>query len=130
MYAIFLLALLADVALSQVLVPVGGESADRLILSAAGPLGVGPVRVTDPLRVDRSLRSIGRLKSYRLAASGLARIFAGEGRRSTGSERSAPLLLAGLVAGPEIEFDTPLERPLESSSQALGIYAHTASPAP
>ena len=126
MYAIFLLALLADVALSQVLVPVGGESADRLMLSAAGPL-VGSARVVAPLRVDRSLRSIGRLKSYRLAASGLARIFAGEGRRSSGS---APLMLAGSVAGPEIEFDSPVAPTLDASSHTPGIFAHTASPAP
>jgi hypothetical protein len=130
MYAIFLLALLADVALSQVLVPVGGgESADRLMLSAAGPL-VGSARVVAPLRVDRSLRNVGRLKSYRLAASGLARIFAGEGRRSTGSDRCAPLILAGLLAGPEIAFDSLVAPPFGTSTQAPGIFAHTSSPAP
>jgi hypothetical protein len=62
MFAIFLLALLADVAWSQVPAVVGGDSAS-LILSAAGPLREGSGEAGFVVR--RSSRSLRAYRMYR-----------------------------------------------------------------
>ncbi len=126
MYAFFLLALLADVARSQVPASFGGESAGGSILSAAGQIRVSQAGevVLVSRRLDRASQPAVKFKGSSLTLSRLASLLAGQSGQ--------PALMV-LFAAP-FAFDTgsaagPATGPA-TIPPSRGVFEHTGSPAP
>jgi hypothetical protein len=158
MFAIFLLALLADVAWSQVPAAVGGDSAGGLILTAAGPLRDGSGEAGYVVR--RSSRSLRAYRVYRGFAprTGFRSVplasFQNSGwnagwnpgwnagwKRDLSSQWSGQagrLALTGLALmplGAFVSADASGARPAAAADfqpavASLGVYEHSGNPAP
>jgi hypothetical protein len=130
MFAMFLLAMLADGSRLCALTPVAGEAAGQLILSAAPQFGSGtrPAAVLVAVRrADGSLAPIARWKRSDASLAQWSRLMAAHSRFAGVS----PLLMttgsvfrlwAGMDAEPSI--------PLEPAASSLAIFEHNGSPAP
>jgi hypothetical protein len=129
MFAIFLLALLADVARSHAPIAVGGDPASGMILSAATQLGVGPADGAQFVRRRAAgvFPAAACFKSRGLRLSKWARILA---RQSLPSDASGPILLAALASGQGAESGSRFVAPPLSAFPSLTIFEHTGSPAP
>jgi hypothetical protein len=129
MFAIFLLALLADVARSHAPVAVGGDPASGMILSAATQLGVGPGDGAEFVRSRAAgvFPAAARFKSSGLRLSKWAGIL---GRQSLSSDSSSPILLAVLASGQDAGSGSRFVATHLSVFPALTIFEHTGSPAP
>jgi hypothetical protein len=123
MYAIFLLALLADVARSHLPLPVGADSTGGLILSAASQLQAGSNdgAVLVLRRSNGSFPAVVRFKGYSLALSGWAKIL---------SDQSTLAMLSTSASGPGAGTASPVLRLSQSTSPSRTIFEHTGSPAP
>lgn len=129
MYAIFLLALLADVARAQVLTSVADESAGGLILSVAGPLAAGAkAAAVAPGKVAGVPAEAVRSAGYRAALGRWVSVLRGETKPSRGG--ATPLLMAALVSWPVGETGQISARLPESSPASPTIFEHIGSPAP
>lgn len=129
MYAIFLLALLADVARAQVLTSVADESAGGLILSVAGPLAAGVnAAAVAPGKAAGLPAEVVRSGGYRAALGRWVSVLRGETKPSRGSH--TPLLMAGLVCWPVGETGQIAARLPEQSPATPTIFEHIGSPAP
>ena len=141
MFAIFLLALLADVAWSQVPAVVGGDSASGLILSSAGPSREGSGDTGYVLR--RSSRSLRAYRIYRgvpLASLQSSAWNAGwkrdlSSRWSGDAVRLALTDLAFMPLGAFVSGDGSGASPtsladFQPQIAQLGVYEHSGSPAP
>jgi hypothetical protein len=127
MFAIFLLALLADVARSHAPVAVGGDPASGMILSAATQFGVGPADGAQLVRRSAAGVFPARFKSSGLTLSKWAGILA---RQSLPSDSPSPILLAALASGQDAEFGSRFVAPPLSAFPSLTVFEHTGSPAP
>jgi hypothetical protein len=129
MYALFLLALLADFARSQVPVSVGGDAAGGLILSAAQELKVGPGEVANLVlrRANGSLPASSKLKSRNWTMVCLSSALSGQ------LDKLGHPSLAILAAPSLADFDGPGSAQLDSLEilpPTRTVFAHTGSPAP
>jgi hypothetical protein len=132
MYAIFLLALLADVARAQVPASFGGDSGSDSIQSVARQIRVSPAGevVLVSRRADGSSRSarlmlpVARNKAANFALAGWARILSAQVQQTT------PVMLAALSFGPECGLGTALSPDLRAAAPVRGVFEHTGSPAP
>jgi hypothetical protein len=120
-YAIFLLALLADVARAHSSAPVGGDAG--LILSAASQLQVNPAgdAILVLRRADGSPSQIARFERFRWNLAGWSRDF---------SDFSSVAMLA--VPGSALDdgarsFSLALST---SAPPSPAVFEHTGSPAP
>jgi len=114
MYAIFLLAMLADVARARVLVSVIGDSDGGLTLAVSGPMAAGS--------------SAGALVAPR-RTEGLPVEFArGSGIRAT--QTSSPMQLATMVSLPVGDGGPVAVRAVGPSAAFPAIFEHIGSPAP
>jgi len=126
MYAFFLLALLADMARSQVPASFGGESAGGSILRAAGQIRVSQAGevVLVSRRLDRGQQTAVSFNGSSLTLSRLARLFSSQSNHST-------LML--LLAAP-FTVDSSILFAQTTGSLSIpasrGIFEHTGSPAP
>lgn len=129
MFAIFLLALLADVARSHAPVAVGGDPASGMILSAATQFGVGPADGAQFVRRRAAgvFPAAARFKSGGLTLSKWARILT---RQSLPSDAPSPILLAALASGQDAESGSRFVAASLSALPALTVFEHTGSPAP
>jgi len=129
MYAIFLLALLADVARSHAPIAVGGDPTSGMILSAATQLGVGPADGAQFVRRRAAgvFPAAARFKSGGLTLSKWAGILS---RQSLPSGSSSPVLLAALACGQGAGTGGRFVPLSPSASPSLTIFEHTGSPAP
>lgn len=129
MYAIFLLALLADVARAQVLTSVADESGGGLILSVAGPLAAGVnAAAVAPGKAAGLPAEVVRSGGYRAALGRWVSVLRGETKPSRGNQ--TPLLMAGLVCWPVGETGQIAARLPEQSPASPTIFEHIGSPAP
>jgi len=138
MFAIFLLALLADVAWSQVPAVVGGDSAGGLILSAARQLqdGSGWEKGVDLRRPHRVFAPRPGFRSYRRMSSLWAHVLSGNAwKLNAGDSMGRPdgsvaVLLAdsGLLGSPGIGSHFASDLPTDAPS--IGVFEHSGSPAP
>jgi hypothetical protein len=133
MYAIFLLALLADVAWSPVPAVAAPDSTRGLMLSAASQLRPGQVFGANPVRVRRrSHRLAGltassvRTSSYRLTISRWAKNILD---RSNLDSSSLVMLAVPLFAPDTDASSASIQRHLASPSSP-SIFEHSGSPAP
>jgi hypothetical protein len=129
MYALFLLALLADVARSHALVAVSGDAGSGLIFRIASQPPMDAAAVP-PRRAGSSVVELVRYKGSRWALARWAEILRSEAKASRSLQTPNPLLLAALVAWPAQGADASAFQPLKPASPSLGIFEHTASPAP
>jgi hypothetical protein len=142
MFAIFLLALLADVAWSQV-PAVAGSDSTGLILTAAGPLRDGSSwdDAIDLRRANRVFAPRPGFRSYRRTyaapvKSVWAHVLSGDAWRFhspdsvTRASQSVPLLLADaeLERGPSASCWRLLHE--NSDAPSIGVYEHSGTPAP
>jgi hypothetical protein len=142
LFAIFLLALLADVAWSQAPAVVTGDSAGGLIWSVAGPLrdgtGWGGNGWDDAETFRRAGRAFAQsiatrpgFRSYRLGSSQWAQSISNDSWRvpptRSSADRSAVLLVSTL-SGEMCPQRLPLSRVLGAPS--VGVYEHSSCPAP
>jgi hypothetical protein len=138
MYAIFLLALLADVAWSQVPAVVGGDSAGGLILSAAGQLrdGSGWEKGVDLRRSNRVFVQRPGFRSYRLTTSVWANVLSGHAWKlnpsdSVGmSDHAVAFVLACSVCGHSPGAGSWFASGFALDAPSPGVYEHLGSPAP
>jgi hypothetical protein len=130
MFAVFLLALLADGSRLHALTPVVGEVAGQLSLSATPVFGSGtkPTAVLVAVRrADGSLAPIARWKRSGASLAQWSRLMTARSRFAGAS----PLLM---IAGPTLRYwtgvsaETPI--PLEPAASSLAIFEHNGSPAP
>jgi hypothetical protein len=126
MCALFLLAVLADVAWAHASVPAGSEAS--LILSAASQLQAAPpAGAIQVLR--RSGNSSAPPSSIRLATlDRCARRLSGWS--SDLFDFSNPLIHSGASSAPDAEASLPLPSASEAASPRQAIFEHTGSPAP
>ena len=126
MYAIFLLALLADVARSRVPAPGGQDSIGGLILSAANQLRVAPDggAALAVRRANSSFPAIPGFRSYRSALATWARSLSGQKMGTN------PIILAAMTPGTLAGFASAFVPTTEPVSPSLAIFKHTGSPAP
>jgi len=129
MFAIFLLALLADVARSHAPVAVGGDPASGMILSAATQFGVGSTDGAQFVRCRAAgvFPAAARFKNSGLTLSNWAGVLA---RQSLTSDSPSPILLAALASGRVAESGSRFVAPPVSAFPALTVFEHTGSPAP
>ncbi len=124
-FAFFLLALLADAAQAHASSPVGIDSTDSLILTAASHLGSdeGVIPPGKPVlrRIDGVSSKIDRRERFRLVFSDWSRNLSDFSNFAV-QPASAPALAS--ASG----FSEGLPSPSESKSH--GLYDHTGSPAP
>jgi hypothetical protein len=124
-FAFFLLALLADAAQAHASSPVGIDSTDSLILTAASHLGSdeGVIPPGKPVlrRIDGVSSKIDRRERFRLVFSDWSRNLSDFSNFAV-QPASAPALAS--ASG----FSEGLPSPTESISH--GLYDHTGSPAP
>ena len=121
MYALFLLALLADVARAHALVRVGADSGVVAHGESRLPLGVKAATELVPAEA--------KSPAARLAAiERLAQRFSGWSKSLSGL--SSPVLLAssGLFADLSAESISSSKIPLQAATRS--VFEHTASPAP
>ena len=129
--AMFLLVLLAEVARAHASVPVAGEAAGNLILTAAQlRAGSGGGAVLAMRRADGSLAPIARWKRAGLALPEWSRMLAGRRSAAHLSNASHLVLLSGITLPQRSGSGVPVSAPLSSASSSLAVFAHTASPAP
>jgi hypothetical protein len=126
MYAFFLLALLADVARSQVPASFGGDSGSGSIQSVARQIRVGPAGevVLVSRRADRLPLPVARNKAANFALAGWARILSAQVRQTT------PVMLAALCFEPESGLGSALAPDLRAAAPVRSVFEHTGSPAP
>jgi len=130
MYAIFLLALLADVAWSSVPAVAAGDSNGGSIRSAASQLRSGQVAGANPVRVRRRSNVLSaasvRSSSYRLTLSRWAKnILDG-----SNLDRSSLVMLAAPQFAPGADASSAsIQRQLPAPSSP-SIFEHSGSPAP
>jgi hypothetical protein len=134
MYALFLLALLADVARAQVPASFGGDAAFGSIESAArqvrgqirAQIRVSPAGevVLVSRRAVRPALPTAKSKASSFAISQWARILSAQTRQTT------PVMLAALQSVPETGLGGSLPLGLCAVSYCGGVFEHTGSPAP
>ena len=122
MYAIFLLALLADVARVHALTPVEADAAGSLILSAANQLHGGQSGGA----VIALRRAEGSAQKSRLEC--LASRFSGWSKHL--ADLSYPAMAATVAWALDAGAGFSPVSPFRAASLALAIFPHTGSPAP
>lgn len=127
-YAMFLLVLLADVARAHASVPVAGDAAGSLILTAAQQLRAGGGTVLAVRRSDGSLAPVAHLRSSGQALSAWSHYLSG---RSNPAASSHLVLLSAanlrVAASGSRSLFFPLRQPCAAAS---AVFDHTCSPAP
>jgi len=138
MYAIFLLALLADVSWSSVPAAAAGDSSGGLMLSAAGQLRPGQVGGANPVRVRRRSNSLSglsassvRSSSYRLTLSRWAKnILDRTSLDRSGLDRSNFVMLAAPLFAPDTNAGSAFIHIFLSAPSSPSIFEHSGCPAP
>jgi hypothetical protein len=126
MYAIFLLALLADVARSHLPLPVGSDSTGGLILNAASQLQVGSAGNAVLRRSNGYFPPVASFKGYNFTLSRWAKILT---HQSTFVQPTLAMLSVSAL-GPSAGTGSSFTRPFQSASLSRTIFEHTGSPAP
>jgi hypothetical protein len=126
-YAMFLLVLLADVARAHASVPVAGDQAGSLILTAAQQLRAGGGTVLALRRSDGSLAPVARLGSSGQALSAWSHFLSGRSNPAT-SSHLVLLSTANLGTSPRSSAFFLPRQPLRAACPA--VFDHTCSPAP
>ncbi len=139
MYALFLLALLADFARSQVPVSLGGDAAGGLILSAAQELQVGPGDVANLVLRRTGLRT-GLMSGLRRGIPAPTSTLRLQERSWTiaclvsvlsGQLDPASLAMLGGQAAPDLSgHGSPLLARESALPRVRVVFDHTGSPAP
>lgn len=121
MFAIFLLALLADVARAHASVPAGGDAG--LILNAASQLQVSPTgdAILVLQRADRSSSHLAALDCFRFRIAGWSRDF---------SDFSSLAMLAVPGSPPDDTGGSPFALIPAFAAPSVAVFEHTGSPAP
>ena len=132
MYAIFLLALLADVARSHAPIAVGGDPTSGMILSAATQLGVAQADGAQFVRRRTASVSpaVARLRSSGLIVSKWAGVLSLHFDRSPRSNLSDSVLLASVASGPGAGASNRVIAAFQPAPPSLAIFEHSGSPAP
>jgi len=130
MYAIFLLALLADVAWSSIPAVAAGDSDGGMMLSAASQLRPGEVAGANPVRVRRRSNALSasslKASSYGLTLSRWAKNILDR----SGLDRSSLVMLAAPLFAPGTDASSAsIQRQLPAPSSP-SIFEHSGSPAP
>ena len=132
MYAIFLLAMLADGARARVLVSVVGESDGGLTLAVSGPMAAGSSAgaLVAPRRTEGLPVEFARGSGIRATLERWASVLRGELKPSRGVHSSSPLLAATMVSWPVGDAGPVAVRAVGPRAAFPSIFEHIGSPAP
>jgi hypothetical protein len=125
-YLLFLLVLLADVALAHASVPAGGDASGS-ILRAAGQLQVSPAGESIRNAGSSSLRVTGRKRSKLSFAAWPGNLFHPSSYLGHSLEPGQAMLSA---SAPDAGLHSALIASCSPLSPSLGIFEHSGSPAP
>ncbi|WP_263358182.1 hypothetical protein [Acidicapsa ligni] len=128
-YLLFLLVLLADVALAHSVAQTGGDTSGGLIFRAGGQLQVNPAGEALRSATSSSLRVVGRKRTRMSFATWSGNLFHVSSRLGH-SLQSAPVMLSVLASAPEVCSGPALVASCRPLSPSLGIFEHSGSPAP
>lgn len=120
MYAFFLLALLADVARSQVISPTNRDSASELTVRRS-QYAQSPLL---PRRLDRSSARVMSVKGSSFTLARWARILSAQ------SNQSPSAILMAVISHPDACASSPLIQPRSTDPSSRTLPEHNASPAP
>jgi hypothetical protein len=132
MYAIFLLAMLADVARARVLVSVIGDSDGGLTLAVSGPMAAGSSAgaLVAPRRTEGLPVEFARGSGIRATLERWASVLRGELKPVRGTQTSSPMQLATMVSLPVGDGGPVAVRAVGPSAAFPAIFDHIGSPAP
>lgn len=126
-YAMFLLVLLADVARAHASVPVAGDAAGSLMLTAAQQLRAGGGTVLALRRSDGSLAPVAHLGSCGQALSAWSHYLSGRANPATSSHL---VLLSAANLGNTSDTATVFVPQQPRLADSSAVFDHTCSPGP